>query len=412
MYTQLKNKNIYLNIINSEKFKSLSISFDFNDSKYNIDEKNVAMEAIKVYIESEKMQEKLMRFYGARINTGTIIRNTYISEAISLEALSPEFIRDKNYTIERILSLIPDILKEIIDLSDEEFKEIVYKSVESIYEKSLMKERICGYNLISKFIFNIENNEFNSANRFGKSNNYTKSFDFNSIREIIKNMIYKNTLKLYILGDVNNKQVEDIILNFRDNIAEISVLNRSTKDIENTEILNIKEQGNDFNSNLVLGFALDIGNNNDKYIEMKVLETILGGPEGIFFNELREKNNLAYYVAVQYNILNKMFFISLSLSRRSREIVEKIINYIIVSIQNGQISDKQLEYGKGLYKQCVMESLDTPKGMFVMGEVLEFSKDNCFKDYIKRIENVEKNDIIELAHNFRYKGSYFIEGKG
>ena len=136
----------------------------------------------------------------------------------------------------------------------------------------------------------------------------------------------------YVIGDFEENEVLDAFTNVKFNIEDsynLEFFDYETKEIKKvTE--EIEEQRNK-QSLVLMGFRSEIRENDPLYYGMYMLNNMLGGFfHSTLFQEIREKNSLAYSVSSEYNSKKGTFVIVAGISYEKyhlfKDIVEKIIS--------------------------------------------------------------------------------------
>ena len=179
---------------------------------------------------------------------------------------------------------------------------------------------------------------------------------------------------------------------------------------EKTEEREIKEEMDVTQGKIVIGLDLKLNNEEQKYIAL-VYNAILGGTANSkMFQEVREKASLAYTAGSSYVRYKSNIFIKCGIEIKNYEKAMKIIRKQLDDMKNGVFTDEDIENAKkGIIStiKSIDDEQDTEVTYF-FGQELTNNKISL-DEYIKKIENVTKEDIINIANSITINTIYFLK---
>ena len=233
-----------------------------------------------------------------------------------------------------------------------------------------------------------------------------------SLYEYYKDMISKCKIDIFISGDIKDavqivEQNEDIQkLQQREPNYEINKVESKEK-VEEKEI---KEEMDVIQGKIVIGLDLNLDNEEQKYNAM-MYNAILGGTANSkMFQEVREKASLAYTASSNYIRYKSNIFIRCGIEIKNYEKAMEIIRKQLEDMKNGIFTDEDIENAKkGIISgiKSIDDEQDTEITYF-LGQELTDTK-VTLDQYIDKIQNVKKQDIVNVANSININTIYFLK---
>ena len=256
-------------------------------------------------------------------------------------------------------------------------------------------------------------NEVFGISRYGSVDD-VKAITPENLYEAYKKAIKEYPIEIYLVGDY---VFSSICEKFEDVFSKID---RSPVFIPPADIVyDVKEvkQVVDVESvkqgKLVLGFRTGYKAEENKYHLMQLFNEIYGGsPTAKLFLNVREKMSLCYYCRSIVNQKNGLLLVSSGIEVKNKEIAEKAILDQLALIQNGEISDEEIESAKKSIKNGYMQIYDSADAMdmWALFRGLCGISTTPLKE-CEKTEGTTKEEIQELAKRFKLDTVYFLKGK-
>ena len=368
--------------------------------------------------EQSEISKKLEEMYGASYDCG--IDKIGDNQALKFYI---ETIND-NYSLkpENLLKQSMDLLLEIV--FNPLMEDGVFKSDFLETEKENLRK------VIDSKIDNKDYFAFNNCieTMYGESGfglyKYGYSQDIENISiENISN--YYNTLvkeakiDIYVSGNFEEENIKSIILE-NENIQKLNdrkenfiINNSSTESKENVEnIKEIKQKMNINQGKLVIGLDILLNKKDMQYAGI-VYNSILGdGASSFLFQNVREKAGLAYTAKSQFNRMKSNIFIRCGIEIKNYDKAIQIIKEQLDNIKNGDFTNEDLKNAK-MYIISGIKGIETEQDteiIFYIGQEISRIRNNI-EEYIEKINNVKREDIIEIANNIQINTIYFLTGE-
>ena len=229
-----------------------------------------------------------------------------------------------------------------------------------------------------------------------------------------KKMISDCKIDIFVSGEVNN--TKQIIME-NENIKKLSERNPNYKinQIENKEKVEkkeIKEAMDVTQGKIVIGLDLHLDNEKQIY-DTVVYNAILGGTANSkMFQEVREKASLAYTAGSSYIRYKSNIFIRCGIEIKNYEQTMEIIRKQLEDMKNGIFTEEDIENAKKGITSSI-KSIDDEQDTeitYFFGQELKNIK-TSLEQYINKINEVKKEDIIKIAKSITVNTVYFLNNK-
>ena len=161
---------------------------------------------------------------------------------------------------------------------------------------------------------------------------------------------------------------------------------------------------------LVLGLNLNIDNNDEKYIALMYNSIFGGSANSKLFQNVREKAHLAYVASSNYYRFKNIVIVNSGIEISNYEKALELIKKQIEEMKEGKFTEEEIENGKkGIIAAIKTISDEQDTGVtYYFGQ--ELSGTNVSEEeYIKKIENITKEDIINVANKVKINTIYFLK---
>lgn len=222
-----------------------------------------------------------------------------------------------------------------------------------------------------------------------------------------------NNAYVIISGDITPKEAKDLVEKYlvgeKSSLWKVAPLKKHT--FVNTP--NVKSIEVDFidmptavQSEILVGNLIDIKTSDKDYFPLLIANHILGGDFNSYVNmNLREKNGFTYGARSHFGT-DKYYRPMFSVATQVRNdvtaaAVQEIINEV-ERIINIEVTDDQLERSKAKYLGSFIMATENPA--VISSYALRIKTDNLpedfYKNYIKNINAVTKQDVIRVAKKY------------
>ena len=239
-----------------------------------------------------------------------------------------------------------------------------------------------------------------------------ENIDEKNLYEYYKELINSCKIDIFVSGDIDEKIVE--IINQNSNIIKLKQrkanyvvpkLEKKEKKEENivTESMDVTQ------GKLLLGLDVNIDDEKLKY-DTLLYNSILGGSANSkMFQNVREKAHLAYVASSSYLRYKSNIFVNCGIEIGNYEKALELIRKQIDDMKNGDFTDKDIDDAKtGIIAniKTISDEQDTEL-TYYFGQELSQNR-TSIEEYEEKINNVSKDDIINVANKVTINTVYFL----
>lgn len=407
--------NINLTLIPASKFKSNLVSIyiqrllDKSEATKNALIPNLITSGCEKYPSLRDMSNKLDDLYGSSIGADVSKRGE--RQVLSFKIIST----NPKYLEEDIFKDVIEFFNEVINkplIIDDGFKEDILN-----IEKKNLKDKIeAKINDKSRYALERCFEEMCSDERYSISEyGYIDEIDAITGKQLYdhyKEIIKTSPIDIVIEGDFNEEEVIEVITkNFtfeRGNIIEIprEKFDKNVKDVKVIEDKMEITQGK-----LVMGYRTNIDYKDiDKYYPLVVGCNVLGGgPHSKMFINIREKESLCYYIYSSIEKYKGILYVSSGIEFQNYDKTVELVNKQIESLQNGDISEEEIENSKSGLINSMRSLKDSIGGLsdFYFAQAMSQSN-STIEEMIENIAKVSIKDIANVAKEIKLDTVYFL----
>ena len=239
-----------------------------------------------------------------------------------------------------------------------------------------------------------------------------------NLAQIYNKLIQTAKIDIFISGNIKNDNIVEF-LNQNENIKKLNP--RPENIVLNNEYTENKQEVNSIQvfqdkmdivqGKLVIG--LDIFSKQENLSSIAfVYNSILGnGSNSMLFQNVREKESLAYSVKSMYIRPKGNIFIRCGIEIENYDKALSLIKKQVSDILEGKFTEKDIENAKKFLISGIRnipEEQDTEIVFYIGAEISKTEKSLDF--YIDQINKVTKEDIIKFAEQLKYNIIYFLRG--
>ena len=413
-------KGIKIHLIKNEKFKTnlVAVFLSMPITRENVT-KNSLLSAVlrrgSMNMQtSEEINKNLEEMYGASFDNGLDKIGDNDILKFYMETINDNFIPQNGEnmlksSIEKLLEIIFNPL--IIEGKfKEEYIEQEKENIKRIIEgKTDNKARFA----FDRCIEEMYKNKPYGLYKYGYIEDL-EQINSQNLYEYYKDMISKCKIDIFVSGEINEDTLN--IIEENKNIKQLNDRNSQIiLDIEKKEKIQEKEiveQMDVTQGKIVIGLDFNLNYENQKY-DVLLYNAILGGTASSkMFQEVREKASLAYTASSSYIKYKSNIFIRCGIEIKNYEKAKEIIKKQLIDMENGKFTDNDIQNAKKSIIssiKCIDDEQDT-EIMYYFGQ--EFSKTKLpIDEYIKKVQNISKENIINVAKLMQVNTIYFLKNK-
>ena len=392
-------KGIQLHMIKTEKFKTnllavfLSMPLDKEKVTLNALIPAVLRRGSKNMPTQDEISIALEEMYGATFDCGIDKIGDDQVLKFYLETVSNEYLPQQEDNLDEAIKILLEVVFNP-QLDQNQFKEDYVEN-----EKNNLKQIIEGRK-DSKATYAyercIEEMYQDKPYRLYKYGNLKdlETIDRKKLYEQYKNLINHCKIDIFLSGNIDENRKQLVINN--ENIKK-----------EEQEVSERMDVGQ---GKLIIGMDILEENDKDKYVAL-LYNAILGGtPTSKMFQNVREKNSLAYTASSSFIRQKANIFIKCGIDIPNYEKALQIIKEQIQDMKKGAFTDKNIEEAKTSIIATINfipDEQDTELMYYFSQELSGYEMG--YQEYIEKIKSIQKEEIIDLANRMQINTIYFLK---
>ncbi len=416
----IEQNGYYLHIIPTKKFKTnvLLIRFLAPLEKETATKRAllpfVLQKGTKNFPSERQLRTKLDELYGAKLNMDCSKKGENHLITIQISFVNEKFLPTDEQIMADVLSLVKELLLEPNGENGSFKKEIVEREKDTLRQKiqSIKDQKMSYANM--RLIDEMCKGEPFETHVHGYLEDLDEINEKN-LYETFQAMLNDDRMDIYVLGDIDANQVETSIqkhVNFRRNRKHEATNVKANKEVKDyNEVIEAEkvQQGK-----LHIGFRTNTTFSDDDYYVLQVFNGLFGGfPHSKLFMNVREKHQLAYYASSRIESHKGLLLVFSGIAPSAFQKAKEIIMEQWNEMKQGNFTDEQVEETKRLTIHQLKETFDHPVGIIeLMYHQVIGNKSITPNEMFEAIEQVKKEDLIQLAEKMELDTIFFLTSEG
>ena len=408
-------KGIKLHIINTNKFKTnlISVFLTSRLSRETITKKALILSILRRGNNTLKTQEeinaKLEDLYGAECECGIDKNGDNHISKFYIETLNGNYILNNENIFEEAIQVLFDIIFNPIS-ENNKFKDDYFDGEKETLKQIIeaRKDNKRAYSTI-RCIEEMYKDEPYGLYKYGYVEDLEKITN-EELFEEYKNLINNSKIDIFVSGNIDEQKVEEIFKNNK-YIKELCkreyVLPKEVN--KENETKTVIEKTNVAQGNLNIGMKVN-NISKDDVAKVAVYNAVLGGgANSKLFQNVREKASLAYSAGSMFIKTKKTIIIKCGIDPENYEKTLKIVNKQLDDMKNGDFSEEDMNKAKELIVascKSLQDEQDSELSYYFNKELNE--EKTTIEEYIKDVQAVSKEDVINVANNVKTDTIYFL----
>lgn len=416
MQTRQIDKNTYkLHFIQTNKFKNIEIRIAFRNKikKEEITIRNFLASILTYSSKKYKTKRELMLasqdLYGVNVGAKNIRLGNHILTEFNLSTLEEKYTEAGN--LEKCIQLLSELIfhPNIENLKfDEESFAIVYNNMET--EIKGFKENTSAYSIMRMFE-NMDPDAPYSYRMVGYEEDL-KKITRENLYMYYKKFIQNNIIDIYVIGNFDEKEVENMITEQ----FKFYKLNKETdpyieKGKISKKVKKVVEKEELSQSKLAIGCKYEKLDEFDLKYTLTLYNLILGvSADSKLFQNVREKNSLAYYIYSRISKLDHLLLIASGIEGKNFEKTVKLIEEQMEAMKKGNITEEEIQKAITFFHASLEQMEDSQYEIlenYVSMQILGIDDVDTRK---KKIQEVTRDAIKKVANKIKIDTIYLLEG--
>lgn len=411
--------NIYK--VNNNKFKSIYISYNFtqevNDTKifssYAVLASLMAKSS-KSYPTQKDIEKYLNSLYGANFDVNIEKLGDLYNLEFRIEFVNKKFIPSKEELLEKILLFLKEMIYNPAQWTQDVFKrekDFILQRINERKDEKLKygiqraEELLCKDEPFGTYLYGEED--------------VVKNLSLKDIKDAYSTLI-NDSITVILSGNLEGyDNIEDDIKkvfkqydkNFNTNIENLKY---NIKRQENYKYEEVKEIQDTTQSVLSLGLRIKECTPKDFYV-LNVYNAILGTtPSSKLFQNVREKESLAYTVRSRYYRFKDIIVIYAGINKENYEKALDVIKIQLEDMKKGNITDIEFKSARDSLLADLLEWKDSKVAMAKMklSNLIAFKDADISIDQMREeIKNVKIEDVINISKKIEVEKVFLLGGE-
>lgn len=415
-YKKIDMTSFNLHIIKTDRFKTINIRVCLRDEikKDEITLRNMLTSFLTystdTYPTKRDIVLKAQDLYAVNVYT-----KSYRSGRFNMINFCMSMLNEK-YTEKGMLNSSIEFLADVIFNPNFKKQESFDKAFEFLYdsiETSMkgIKENPTTYSVI-RMLEEMDKDMPYTYREFGYLEDLSK-LNKETLMNYYDKVLKNSLVDVYVIGDVEPNEIENLLKQH----LKFSTFKRPKQPqlIEHkklpTRTKTIKEQEDSNQSKLSIGCKIGNLTEFERNYVLTIYNMVLGGnSESKFFQIIREKNSLAYYVYSSLNKLDSLMIIKAGISSDNFDKTIKLIKKLMKDIEKGKFTDEDIIAAKESYISLLKEIEDNENAIIETYLAKEILNLGDIEERKQEIMKVTKEDIMKVAKKVKIDTIFLLEG--
>ena len=294
------------------------------------------------------------------------------------------------------------------DKYNDAFK-FLYDSIESSMKG--IKENPTTYSVV-RMLEEMGKDKAYSYREFGYLEDL-ENLDKEKLVDYYNKVLNSSMVDIYVIGDVDVDNYEKLFKKYFpfktfkkpkvSQIIEHDKLPSRSKTVVEQEDIN--------QSKLSIGCKIGQLSEFERNYVLTIYNMLLGGnSESKFFQVIREKHSLAYYVYSSLNKLDNLMIIKAGISKENFEKTVKLVKNLMKDMAKGDFTDEDIDIVKENYLSLLKEIEDNENAIIETYLAKDLLNLGDIEERKTEIMKVTKEDIIKVAKKIKIDTVYLLEG--
>lgn len=360
------------------------------------------------------ISKKLEEMYGATFDCG--IEKTGDNHIIKfyLEAISEEFLPEKEKLAQKCLGILFDIIFNPLTENNgfkTEYVQGEKKNIKQIIEAKIDNKTRYALDRCIEEMFKDEPYGLYKYGYVEDLEQITPENLYQYYKELIKNC----KIDIFCSGTINEQKIKELvnenekIKKLKERTPKYIVNNEKTEEAEIKETKMLEDHMQVNQGKLVIGLSVNSNKENSRFTTSVYNAILGGGANSKLFQNVREKESLAYTANSNYVRQKNSIFVRCGIEIDNYEKALNTIKKQLEDMKKGNFDEKDIENAKNLITESVtsIPSEQDTEITYYYGQELSDTF-VTIDEYIEKIKAQTKEQIIDLANQVNINTIYFL----
>lgn len=415
-YKKIDITSCNLHVIKTDRFKTITVRVCLRDEikKDEITLRNM-LASFLTYSTDKYPTKRDLVLKAEDLYAANIYTKSYRNGRFNMINFYMSVLNEK-YTEEGMLDKSFEFLSDVIFSpnfnKDNEFR-IAFNYLKEAIENSMkgIKENPTNYSVV-RMLESMDDDMPYNYRDYGyleDLNNITKDNLVSYYNKVLNNSL----VDIYVIGNVDNDEIESLIKKYfkLDTFKRPKVNQLIEHDKLPVKSKVVKEKVDNNQSKLSIGCKIGKLTEFERNYVLTIYNMILGGTsESKFFQVIREKHSLAYYVYSSLNKLDSLMIIKAGISSENFDKTIKLVKKLMKEVENGNFTEDDINVFKENYLSLLKEIEDNENAIIDTYLAMDLLNLGDIETRREEIMKVSKEDIIKVAKKVKIDTIFLLEG--
>lgn len=413
-YKKFTNNAYNLHVIRTDKFKTIMVKVNFKRkvNKEDITYRNlltkILLQSSQEYPTRRDLEIATEELYNLSMNASNAISGNYLITSFNAfflnEKYTEEGMNEQSFRFVFNLLFHPNIKGkqfEYFDLA----KRLVEDEIHSIKDNPKTYSQL-------RLLEEMGGNSPLAFSPVGYLEDLEK-IDSAKLFKYYEKFLKTDLVDIFVIGDVDSEEMKKLVSQFFtvNTLKKPGIPHFLTHTKTKSRAKTVTESMPLEQAKLNIGFKLNNLTEFEKKYVINVYAFILGGgPDSKLFKNVREKNSLCYNISCTHKPVASIMMINAGINTEDFKKCLAIIKKELAKMAKGDFEEKDIEAAKITYINSLKDIEDFEPSLIKIFESHEYLGFDLLDERAKSIQNVTKQDIINLAKKLKIDTIYLLEG--
>lgn len=412
-YKKIKRDNYNLHLINTDRFKTITVSLKFT-KKYNREEsvyfklleRVLPINGTENYKSVNDITKKLESLYNANIGYKFYVTSENMTFETNLRIINPKFTKEDTYKESF------DLFKEILTkptLKNNQFKYFDLQKDNLINSILNVKDDLRSYSSL-KFQEIFYKGTVYAENNY-KNIKLFEDMESKKLYENYKKLFSEFKIDVFVIGEfdeeVLTKYIEELMKGFKSKDNYTKDLYTKVKCKESL----VKDKFKESQSSLLIGLNINGLTDEERDYKLILYNTILGSMNNsVLFVNVREKNSLCYSIGSTISKFTETMIIRSGISSDSFDDAVRLIKESLEEMKDEKKVDKLLKNAKKTLNIAYNDFYESSNKIIDYYFIREFTILPSIEERREKVMNLTSKDVTDIAKKVSIGLIYLMEG--
>ena len=412
-YKKIKRDNYNLHLINTDRFKTITISLKFT-KKYNREEsvyfklleRVLPINGTENYKSVNDITKKLESLYNANIGYKFYVTSENMTFETNLRIINPKYTKEDTYKESF------DLFKEILTkptLKNNQFKYFDLQKDNLINSILNVKDDLRSYSSL-KFQEIFYKGTVYAENNY-KNIKLFEDMESKKLYENYKKLFSEFKIDVFVIGEfdeeVLTKYIEELMKGFKSKDNYTKDLYTKVKCKESL----VKDKFKESQSSLLIGLNINGLTDEERDYKLILYNTILGSMNNsVLFVNVREKNSLCYSIGSTISKFTETMIIRSGISSDSFDDAVRLIKESLEEMKDEKKVDKLLKNAKKTLNIAYNDFYESSNKIIDYYFIREFTILPSIEERREKVMNLTSKDVTDIAKKVSIGLIYLMEG--